>query len=186
MIDTGGQPEYMVNMPIFILFCHLVFIVFNHLFRVNDFPPMHYHEEGKALLKSPFSNRQIIQKLASTLQAKRFSRKKGQCFRMVEVATHRDCVAEGQLAARVKEYYQALKDILLPANDEELVCYSDDEIPFVLNLRKPDSTDLAKLDLIRQKVSESEVGERVHPGSLSYLRARIGRICSREEREKIS
>ena len=47
MIDTGGQPEYMVNMPIFILFCHLVFIVFNLLFRVDDFPPMHYHEEGK-------------------------------------------------------------------------------------------------------------------------------------------
>ena len=164
MIDTGGQPEYMVNMPIFILFCHLVFVVFNLLFRVDDFPPMHYHEEGKAFerkLKSPFSNRQIIQKLASTLQAKRFSRKKGQCFRMVAVATHRDCVAEGELAARVKEYHQALKDILLPANDEELVCYSDDEIPFVLNLKEPDSTDLAKLDLIRQKVSESEVGERV-------------------------
>ena len=164
MIDTGGQPEYMVNMPIFILFCHLVFVVFNLLFRVDDFPPMHYHEEGKAFerkLKSPFSNRQIIQKLASTLQAKRFSRKKGQCFRMVAVATHRDCVAEGELAARVKEYHQALKDILLPANDEELVCYSDEEIPFVLNLKEPDSTDLAKLDLIRQKVSESEVGERV-------------------------
>ena len=164
MIDTGGQPEYMVNMPIFILFCHLVFVVFNLLFRVDDFPPMHYHEEGKAFerkLKSPFSNRQIIQKLASTLQAKRFSRKKGQCFRMVAVATHRDCVTEGELAARVKEYHQALKDILLPANDEELVCYSDDEIPFVLNLKEPDSTDLAKLDLIRQKVSESEVGERV-------------------------
>ena len=164
MIDTGGQPEYMVNMPIFIFFCHLVFVVFNLLFRVDDFPPMHYHEEGKAFerkLKSPFSNRQIIQKLASTLQAKRFSRKKGQCFRMVAVATHRDCVAEGELAARVKEYHQALKDILLPANDEELVCYSKDEIPFVLNLKKPDSTDLAKLDLIRQKVSESEVGERV-------------------------
>ena len=164
MIDTGGQPEYMVNMPIFILFCHLVFVVFNLLFRVDDFPPMHYHEEGKAFerkLKSPFSNRQIIQKLASTLQAKRFSRKKGQCFRMVAVATHRDCVAEGELAARVKEYHQALKDILLPANDEELVCYSKDEIPFVLNLKEPDSTDLAKLDLIRQKVSESGVGERV-------------------------
>ena len=164
MIDTGGQPEYMVNMPIFILFCHLVFVVFNLLFRVDDFPPMHYHEEGKAFerkLKSPFSNRQIIQKLASTLQAKRFSRKKGQCFRMVAVATHRDCVADGELAAMVKEYHQALKDILLPANDEELVCYSDDEIPFVLNLKEPDSTDLAKLDLIRQKVSESEVGERV-------------------------
>ena len=164
MIDTGGQPEYMMNMPFFIHFCHLVFIVFNLLFHVDDFPPMHYHEEGKTCerkLKSQFSNRQIIQKLASTLQAKRFLRKKGQCFRMVAVATHRDCVAEGELAARVKEYHQALKDILLPANNEELLCYSNDEIPFVLNLMKPDSTDLAKLDLIRQKVSESDVGERV-------------------------
>ena len=187
MIDTGGQPEYMVNMPIFILFCHLVFVVFNLLFRVDDFPPMHYHEEGKAFerkLKSPFSNRQIIQKLASTLQAKRFSRKKGQCFRMVAVATHRDCVAEGELAARVKEYHQALKDILLPANDEELVCYSDNEIPFVLNLKEPDSTDLAKLDLIRQKVSESEVGERVvTPGAFLIFEQELAEFAA-ERNEK--
>ena len=189
MIDTGGQPEYMVNMPIFILFCHLVFVVFNLLFRVDDFPPMHYHEEGKAFerkLKFPFSNRQIIQKLASTLQAKRFSRKKGQCFRMVAVATHRDCVAEGELAARVKEYHQALKDILLPANDEELVCYSDDEIPFVLNLKEPDSTALAKLDLIRQKVSESEVGERVvTPGAFLIFEQELAEFAAGKNEKNI-
>ena len=189
MIDTGGQPEYMVNMPIFILFCHMVFVVFNLLFRVDDFSPMHYHEEGKAFerkLKSPFSNRQIIQKLASTLQAKRFSRKKGQCFRIVAVATHRDCVAEGELAARVKEYHQALKDILLPANDEELVCYSDDEIPFVLNLWKPDSTDLAKLDLIRQKVSESEVGERVvTPGVFLIFEQELAEFAAEKNEKNI-
>ena len=189
MIDTGGQPEYMVNMPIFILFCHLVFVIFNLLFRVDDFPPMHYHEERKAFerkLKSPFSNRQIIQKLASTLQAKRFSRKKGQCFRMVAVATHRDCVAEGELAARVKEYHQALKDILLPANDEELVCYSDDEIPFVLNLKEPDNTDLAKLDLIRQKVSESEVGERVViPGAFLIFEQELAEFAAGKNEKHI-
>ena len=189
MIDTGGQPECMVNMPIFILFYHLVFVVFNLLFRVDDFPPSLYHEEGKAFerkLKSPFSNRQIIQMLASTLQAKRFSRKKGQCFRMVAVATHRDCVAEGELAARVKEYHQALKDILLPANDEELVCYSDDEIPFVLNLKEPDSTDLAKLDLIRQKVSESKVGERVvTPGAFLIFEQELAEFAAGKNEKHI-
>ena len=188
MIDTGGQPEHMVNMPSVIHSFHLAFIVLNLEFGVDDFPLIHYHEEGKKyereLNPSKFTNRQIIQKLASTLQAKRYSHKEGQCFRMVAVATHRDCVAEGELAGRVKEYHQALKGILLPANAGELICYSPDEIPFVLNLKKPDDTDLAKLDLIRQKVSDSEVGEIVEtPGAFLIFEQELAE-CAKTKNEK--
>ena len=171
MIDTGGQPEYMENMPSLVHNCHLAVLVINLMFGVDDYPPIHYHEKGKAYkraLSSQYSNRDIIQKLASTLQAKRCSHKKNQCFRLLVVATHRDCVPPGQLSARVEAFNKALMSILLPCCKEELITCSANEIAFVLNLKKPDSTDLIKLDLIRGKVSESGVGEVVETPS-SFL-----------------
>ena len=42
--------------------------------------------------------------------------------------------------------------------DNDLIFYSEDEISFV---KEPDTTDLGKLNLIRQKVRESGVGEVV-------------------------
>ena len=187
MIDTGTQPE---SLPSLIHNYHLVIAVVNLMYGVEDYPSLDsYYEERKSAQKIPFqfTNRHIIQKLASTLQAKRFTQKQGQHFKLIVIATHRDCVAEGELAARVKEYHQALKDILLPANDKELVRYSDNEIPFVLNLKEPDSTDLAKLDLIRQMVSESEVGERVvTPGAFLIFEQELAEFAAAENEKNIA
>ena len=88
MIDTGGQPELLENMPSLIQHSHLAVLVLNLMFGLDDHPSIDFHEEGKAYqraLPSQFSNRQIIQKLASTLQAKRFSQKEGQSFRLLVV-----------------------------------------------------------------------------------------------------
>ena len=145
--------------------CDLAMLTVNLKFDVDEYPPVHYHEKRrkyKRALPSQFSNRQIIQKLAMTLQAKRFAQREGQCFRLLVVATHRDCVPwHVRLISRVRAYHKALTEIFLPACEKELIRCSADEIPFVLNLKEPDSTDLAKLDLIRQKVSDSGVGEVV-------------------------
>ena len=190
MIDTGGQPEYMENMPSLVHSCHLAVLVMSLLYDVDDHPSIHYHEEGKEYkraLQSQYSNRQIIQKLAATLQAKRFSLKKGQCFRLFSVATHRDCVPESELSTRVEAYHQALKSILLPANDNELIFYSEDEIPFVLNLKEPDATDLGKLNLIREKVRESEVGEVVKtPGAFLIFEQVLAKYATKAGRGIVS
>ena len=199
--DTGGQPEYMGSVPSLIHHCDLAMLAVNLKFDVDEYPPIHYHEDGKKYkraLPSQFSNRQIIQKLASTLQAKRFAQREGQCFRLLVVATHRDCVPDHKpwykpwhvkLSSRVKAYHKALTEIFLPASEKELIRCSADEIPFVLNLKEPDSTDLAKLDLIRKKVSESGVGEVVKtPGAffifeqvLRELAVKSGHILSIDE-----
>ena len=169
MIDTGGQPELLENLPSLVHHCHLAILVLNLMFGLDEHPSIDYHEEGEAYkrsLPSQYSNRQIIQKLASTLQAKRFSQQRGQCCQLLVVATHRDCVAEGELPARIKAFDQALRAVLLPSNNEELICFSANQIPFVLNLKDPDGDDTERLDLIRSKVSESEAGEVVKtPGS---------------------
>ena len=168
MIDTGGQPELMEHMPSLLYCCHLAVLVLNLMFGPDEYPPVHFHLKGKAYkraLPSQHTGRQTIQQLACTLQAKRFTQKEGQCFQLLVVGTHRDCL-KGDLAARVKQYDDALRAILLPACEAELICYSPSEIPFVLNLKEPDNDDVSKLELIRTKVSESEVGEVVtKPGS---------------------
>ena len=202
MIDTGGQPEILENLPSLIHHCHLIMLVLNLMFGLDKHPSIDYHEEGEAykrVLPSQFSNRQIIQKLASTLQAKRFYRQKAfqkeqaqtkhnssPCFRLLVVATHRDCVPKGELETRVEAFDQALRDVLLPANNEELIIFSASQIPFVLNLKDPDKDDLTRLNLIHSEVSEGKVGEVVKtPGSFLVFEQVLAEFASKTVKRDI-
>ena len=204
MIDTGGQPEMLENLPSLIHHCHLIVLVLNLMFGLDEHPSIDYHEKGEAYKRaslSQFSNRQIMQKLASTLQAKRFYQQKAfqkeqtqakhsssLCFRLLVVATHRDCVPEGELETRVEAFDQALRDVLLPANEEELIIFSASQIPYVLNLKDPDKDDQTRLDLIRSEVSEGKVGEVVKtPGSFLVFEQVLAEFASKTvERDIVS
>ena len=187
MIDTGGQPELLESVPSLIHHCHLAILVLNLMFGLDEHPSIDYHEEGKTykrLSPSQYSNtnRQIMQKLASTLQAKRFSQSEGQCFRLLVVATHKDCVPQGELPARVKAFDQVLRDILLPACKNELISFSGKQIPFVLNLKEPDGDDLKRLDLIRSEVGKSEVGEVVRtPGAFLVFEQELMELAKKKD-----
>ena len=169
MIDTGGQPELLETMPGLIHHCHLAVLVLNLMFGLDEHPSIDYHEDGrsyKRTLPSLYSNRQIIHKLASTLQVKRFSHTESQFSRLLVVATHKDCVPKEELQTKVRAFDQALRAILLPSTKEQMICFSAKQIPFILNLKTPEKDDMIQLDLIRSKISESEVGEVVKtPGS---------------------
>ena len=202
MIDTGGQPEMLENLPSLIHHCHLIVLVLNLMFGLDEHPSIDYHEEGEAYKRaspSQFSNRHLMQKLASTLQAKRFYQQKtfqkeqtqakdssSLCFRLLVVATHRDCVPEGELETRVEAFDQALRDVLLPANNEELIFFSANQIPFVLNLKDPDKDDQSRLDLIRSEVSEGKVGEVVKtPGSFLVFEQVLAEFTSKTVKRDI-
>ena len=185
MIDTGGQPELLESVPSLIHHCHLAILVLNLMFGLDEHPSIDYHEEGKTykrLSPSQYSNRQIMQKLASMLQAKRFSQSEGQCFRLLVVATHKDCVPQGELPARVKAFDQVLRDILLPACEKELISFLASQIPFVLNLKEPDGDDLKRLDLIRREVGKSEVGEVVRtPGAFLVFEQELMELAKKKD-----
>ena len=185
MIDTGGQPELLESVPSLIHHCHLAILVLNLMFGLDEHPSIDYHEEGKTykrLSPSQYSNREIMQKLASTLQAKRFSQSEGKCFRLLVVATHKDCVPQGELPARVKGFDQVLRDILLPACEKELISFTASQIPFVLNLKEPDGDDLKRLDLIRSEVGKSEVGEVVKtPGAFLVFELELMELAKKKD-----
>ena len=202
MIDTGGQPEMLENLPSLIHHCHLIVLVLNLMFGLDEHPSIDYHVEGEAYKRaspSQFSNRHLMQKLASTLQAKRFYQQKtfqkeqtqakhssSLCFRLLVVATHRDCVPEGELETRVEAFDQALRDVLLPANEEELIIFSASQIPYVLNLKDPDKDDQTRLNLIRSEVSEGKVGEVVKtPGSFLVFEQVLAEFASKTAERNI-
>ena len=169
MIDTGGQPEFMEVLPCLVHHSNLTVVVMNLKYGLDEYPPIAYHEKGTAFkrgVRSRRTNRQVIQQLARTVKAKMPSRKRGQHSRIIAVGTHRDCV-QGDLAARLEDLDRELRKILLPACRDKLILYcSSGKITFAVNLLEPDDDDDTMLDLIREKISESGVGEIIEvPGS---------------------
>ena len=197
MIDTGGEPEFMEVLPCLVHHSNLTVVVMNLKYGLDEYPPIAYHEKGTAFKRGVWSrrtNRQVIQQLARTVKAKKPSRKRGQRSRIIAVGTHRDCV-QGDLAARLEALDRELRKILLPACKDELILYcSSGKITFAVNLKEPNDDDDAMLDLIREKISESGVGEIIEvPGSflmfeqdlLKYA-GQVGRdILSLEECQQV-
>ena len=190
MIDTGGQPELMEVMPSLIHNANLAVLVLNLMYGLDDHPPINFHVEGVPYQRkgsSQYSSRQIIMKLASTLQAKNSCLKAGTIFRLLVVATHRDCV-KGDVAARVEALNQELSSLLLPAFEEELVLFeTPDKIAFILDLKMPNTTDEQVLELIRTKFKDSSVGTVFKvPGTLFMLQQMLREISAYNKRDILS
>ena len=153
MIDTGGQPELMEVMPSLIHNANLAMVLVDLRYGLNEQPPVSYHEEGvlfKREVPSHYTGRDIILKLVSTFHAKKAIK---EAFRILIVATHRDCVGSEKVATLNKE----LNQLLLPAFENELICYRGRrEIAFVLNLKNPNYYDRETLDLIREEIGSSD------------------------------
>ena len=190
MIDTGGQPEFMERMPCLIHNANLAVLVVNLLYDLDEHPPVHFHVKGVAYkreMPSQYSTRQMIRKLAATLQAKMSSHKKGSLFQILVVATHRDCV-KGDLKARMNALNRELRDSLLPYKDK-LITYSQRQLAFVLNLKDPDDDDKKALELIRSKVSDKahSLGKVIDiPGSFFMYEQDLLKYAAKKERGVLS
>ena len=158
MIDTGGQPELMEVMPSLIHNADLAIALLNLEYSLSEPQQVDYHEEGVAYRHkhTTLSGRDIILKLASTLHAKKSLHEP---FRLLIVATHRDCV-EGDLEARVETLNRELRRLLLPSFKKQLFLFeSPNKIAFVLDLKNPDDSDKRALELIRREVGKPGLGK---------------------------
>ena len=161
MIDTGGQPELLQVMPSLIHNADLAIALLNLEYSLSEHQHVDYHEKGvsykrKRKIKSTLTGRDIILKLASTLHGKKSLREP---FRLLIVATHRDCV-EGDLEARVETLNRELRSLLLPAFENELLFFKrPNKIAFVLDLKNPDDSDKRALELIRREVGKLGLGK---------------------------
>ena len=187
VIDTGGHSECIEFMPSIINDAHLTVLLVNLMYGLDEHPPIHVKGVSyKRNMLSWYTTEQIIKKLVVTLQAKRSSHIKVNLFRILVVATHRDCVVS-DLDARVEALNQQLRNLLLPSCEEELICYSSDQIPFVLNLKDPDVQDEKTLELIRSKVSGSNLGTVIEiPGSFLKYEQHLLKYAAKVERGSLS
>ena len=188
MIDTGGQPEFMERMPCLIHNANLMVLVVNLLYGLDEHPPVHFHVEGVAYkreMPSQYSTRQMIKKLAATLQAKRSTHS---FFQILVVATHRDCV-KGDLKARVDALNRELRASLYPSYRDKLITYSKHQLAFVLNLKDPDDDDKKALELIRSKVGDKAhaLGKVIDiPGSFFMYEQDLLKYAAKKERDVLS
>ena len=156
MIDTGGQPELMEVMPCLIHNADLAIALLNLEYSLSEHQSVDYHEKGEGYRRktpSRLSSRDIILKLASTLHGKKSLHEP---FRLLIVATHRDCV-KGDLEARVETLNKELRSLLLPAFKNELRLFEKpNKIAFVLDLK---NSDKRALELIRREVGKPCLGK---------------------------
>ena len=159
MIDTGGQPELMEVMPCLIHNADLAIALLNLEYSLSELQQVDYHEKGEGYRRktpSRLSSRGIILKLTSTLHGKKSLHEP---FRLLIVATHRDCV-EGDLEARVETLNRELRSLLLPAFEKELLLFEKpNKIAFVLDLKNTDDGDKRALELIRREVGMPCLGK---------------------------
>ena len=141
-------------------------LVLNLTQGLDEYPSPHTKENQPSQLTS----RQIIQKLAATLQARRFWTTKS--FRVIVVATHCDSLSESELSTRIESFDTALRDILLPSCTRELIC-TKERIPFILNLQQPQKSDFETLNSIRsdevKKMRNREDVEEIPASFLVFL-----------------
>ena len=158
MIDTGGQPEFMEVIPSLLHNSNLTILVLNLAQGLDVYPEIAFYEEGKATKRpnpSSLTNRQIIQRLARTVQAKITSQAGGKHSKIIVIGTHRDCVTKEELPSVLAVINKALKEIFSSSLQDMLIVYvSLEEIVFPVNSVDPDTVDLQSFDTIRQKISQ--------------------------------
>ena len=154
MIDTGGQPEFMEIMPSLIHNSNLTLLVLN-LDQSLDEKVQFAFSENDTLFKKPLpsiqTNRQVTHQLARTLQAKRPTHKGSQHSKVSVIATHRDCVEK---KGKLPEILEAMKE------EVENVFIEDELIHDIIqvNLKEPDDDDEKMLEMIRERISEADIG----------------------------
>ena len=158
MIDTGGQPEFMEVIPSLLHNSNLTILVLNLAQGLDVYPEIAFYEEGKPTKRphpSSFTNRQIIQRLARTMQAKKCSQAGGRHYKVLVVGTHRDCVKKEELPAVLTAVNKALKNIFAQSLESlQSLSGSSDEIVFPINALGKSSADIEMFNIIRNAINK--------------------------------
>ena len=165
VVDTGGQPEFMETMPCVIHNSHLTVLVLNVAQSLDAPPKITFHRKGKGfkrVIPFPLTNRQIIEKLARTMQAKRCILSANQTSKLLVVFSHCDCLWPWKVKSTIATVNLELKKIFIPAFQNELIVYrSVDEIGFPVNCRNPGIKDKRVFQQIRGNISKVNVGSEI-------------------------
>ncbi|CAI8022024.1 hypothetical protein GBAR_LOCUS12966, partial [Geodia barretti] len=164
MLDSGGQPELLEMMPVF-LRCASKFVYVLKLHESLDERAMiRYFKDGKLVWEYPayLTNEGTLRLCVRTMRSLNNKNPDIPPAKMMFLATHRDMVADEQLPGVLDTLHKRLREILLPQFREQLI-YCDtkrDDFVFTLNAAKPEKEDRECAERIRECLSEVGEGGR--------------------------
>ena len=154
-LDSGGQPQFHELAPALIhnVSLTILFLKLNErldaacctAFTNKD--GKWFQEQGPSLL----TNEHMLVQFVHTMLSKSLAHCKGKRSRLMVIGTFRDLLHECDESLADKN--KRLRNLFLPALEEELIMNGDDVI-FAVNARNPDTFDKNVFSLIREKIAD--------------------------------
>ena len=141
MTDTGGQPQFLQMLPIFVHHISLAIFTINLNERLDHYPDIEYYEDGEQVgksFKSRDTHEQIIRRCMRVLVSQARGTKK---FKLLFIGTRRDCVCKEE---SIEEKNKQLRIIINSFKLTKHVLYSnlkDLKIIFAINAKNPKIED---------------------------------------------
>ena len=161
VLDSGGQPELLEMMPVFLRGASKFVYVLKLHESLDKRATIRYFKDGKLVWEFPayLTNEGTLRLCVRTMRSMNNKNPDIPPAKMMFLATHRDMVADEQLPGVLDTLHKRLREILLPQFREQLI-YCDtkrDDFVFTLNAAKPEKEDRECAESIRECLSE--VGE---------------------------
>ena len=164
MLDSGGQPELLEMMPVFLRGASKFVYVLKLHESLDKRAMIRYFKDGKLVWEYPayLTNEGTLRLCVRTMRSLNNKNPDIPPAKMMFLATHRDKVAEEQLPGVLDTLHKRLREILLPQFREQLIyCNTEkDDFIFTMNAAKPEKEDRECAESIRKCLSEVGGGER--------------------------
>ena len=164
VLDSGGQPELLEMMPVFLRGASKFVYVLKLDESLDKRATIRYFKDGKLVWEFPayLTNEGTLRLCVRTMSSLNNKNPDIPPAKMMFLATHRDMVADEQLPGVLDTLHKRLREILLPQFREQLI-YCDtkrDDFVFTLNAAKPEKEDRECAESIRECLSEVGEGGR--------------------------
>ena len=149
-VDSGGQPQFLEVLPIFLRRTSVWIYVLKLSERLDDYPTIEYYDENSSRIARPYAaaytNKQIFQQFLQTVKSHKAAG--GKSPKILVIGTHRD--KQSECPESMKEKNRILLELLAPFADD--LVYSNlgkKEVIFPLNAQSPDKGDREIAEQIR-------------------------------------
>ena len=161
VLDSGGQPEVLEMMPIFLRGASKFAYVLKLNESLDKRAMIRYFKDGKLVWEYPayLTNEGTLRLCVRTMRSLNNKNPDIPPAKMLFLGTHRDMVAQEKLPGVLDTLHKRLRKILLPQFREQIIyCNTKKEdFIFTLNAAKPEKEDKECADRVRECLSE--VGE---------------------------
>ena len=189
-VDSGGQPQFLEVLPIFLRRTSVWVYVLKLSERLDEYPTVEFYDENGSRVGKPYAaaytNKQIFEKFIQMIKSHKAAG--GKSPKVLVVGTHKD--KQSECTESIEEKNRILRKLLKPL--EEDIIYSNvarGDLIFPLNAQSPDESDHKIAEEIRALImrcspQSDEIPLRWYALQLKFqeIAEALGReVISREE-----